>query len=53
MLNITTYWSSNVYNNTINIGNLFQFQVIIFQSGFQMYEQVRMHIIIIHMRSLF
>jgi len=44
MLNLTTYWSSNVYNDTIKFTNLLQFEMIIFQSSFQMFEEVRMHI---------
>jgi len=41
-LNLTTNWSSNVYNNTINIAHLLRFEVIIFKSGFQTFEQACM-----------
>ena len=42
--NFTNLQASTIYNNTINITNLFIIEAIITKSGFPVFEQVRMGI---------
>ena len=43
-MNFTTLQASTIYNNTIDIANLFTVEAIISKSGFPAFEQVRMRI---------